>query len=464
MRDKYTFAYSIVFTIVFLLLFITITFVYNRTPENSKLSDTTTDLTNKSLGACVVQYNAAITCPRKFSNLTTIQNCLQGSNGIELISEESFSTDEFNKVFATPKYKIHGSEQEALTTVQMALKMKDSMKFEKAKKLFEHALVLQPLHPDVLNHYAEFLEDTMYDIITADHLYVKALILCPNHSRALINRRRTMPLVEIMDQRELDRIHRKRIDLMLFNHNQSSTKRIKKEVYFLHIYHTLAIEGNTMSVAQTRTVVETKTVVPGKSIMEHNEILGLESALRYINKTHVINSENLTILDILEIHKRVLGHVDPLSAGTFRRNQVFVGDYVPPAASDVEYLMEKFLDWFQSRNMQHLHPVKQAALAHYKLAHIHPFVDGNGRTARLLMNLVLMRAGYPPVIIRKQDRSIYFNTLQMANEGDVRPFVRFIAHCIECTLDVYLNSQRYDTPCFRTLKMKMSNSNTIIPL
>ncbi|GIY86144.1 protein adenylyltransferase Fic [Caerostris extrusa] len=339
-----------------------------------------------------------------------IPNFLPDTNEIELFSEDSSYLDEFSKVFPKTKYKTRGSEHEALTAVQMALKMKDSLKYEKAKKLLEHALTLQPLHPEVLNNYAEFLEESENDLITADYLYVKALLLCPNHSRALVNRNRTRPLVEMIDQSELERIDLKRTSLITANHNQSIMKRIKKEVYFLHIHHTLAIEGNTMSLAETRSVVETKTVIPGKSIMEHNEILGLESALR------------------------VLGHVDPLSAGTFRRNQVFVGEYVPPPASEVEYLMEEFVDWFQPENMLHIHPVKRAALAHYKLAHIHPFVDGNGRTARLLMNLILMRDGYPPVIIRKQDRSIYYNTLQMANEGDVRPFVRFIAHCTECTL------------------------------
>lgn len=70
--------------------------------------------------------------------------------------------------------------------------------------------------------------------------------------------------------------------------------------------------------------------------------------------------------------------------------------------------------------------------------HIHPFVDGNGRTSRLLMNTLLMRAGYPPVIIPKQQRSQYYHFLKLANEGDIRPFLRFIADCTEKTLDLYL--------------------------
>ena len=101
-------------------------------------------------------------------------------------------------------------------------------------------------------------------------------------------------------------------------------------------------------------------------------------------------------------------------------------------------MVTKFVDWLNSVSAMSLHPVKLAALAHYKLVHIHPFVDGNGRTSRLLMNLVLMQAGFPPVIIRRADRDIYYNHLITANEGDIRPFIRFIAHCTEKTLDAYL--------------------------
>lgn len=81
-----------------------------------------------------------------------------------------------------------------------------------------------------------------------------------------------------------------------------------------------------------------------------------------------------------------------------------------------------------------------AALAHYKLVHIHPFYDGNGRTSRLLMNLVLMQAGYPPTIIPVELRSEYYEHLKTANSGDVRPFVRFIVRCTERTIDDYLRA------------------------
>ena len=85
-----------------------------------------------------------------------------------------------------------------------------------------------------------------------------------------------------------------------------------------------------------------------------------------------------------------------------------------------------------------MHPIEFAAIAHYRLVVIHPFYDGNGRTSRLLMNLILMQAGYPPVAIQIDDRLRYYETLELANNGDIRPFIRFIAECTERTLDEYL--------------------------
>lgn len=140
----------------------------------------------------------------------------------------------------------------------------------------------------------------------------------------------------------------------------------------------------------------------------------------------------------MEIHKRVLGHVDPIEGGEFRRTQVYVGGHIPPGPGDLSILMERFEQWLNSDRVILMHPVKHAALAHYKLVHIHPFTDGNGRTSRLLMNTILMRAGYPPVIVPKQQRHNYYNFLQLANEGDIRPFVRFIADCTDKTLDLFL--------------------------
>lgn len=134
------------------------------------------------------------------------------------------------------------------------------------------------------------------------------------------------------------------------------------------------------------------------------------------------------------------GYVEPEHAGRFRTHQVYVGDFVPPRPEEVPHLMVDLVNWLNSEEAWSLHPVEYAAIAHYRLVYIHPFVDGNGRTSRLLMNLRLMHAGYPPVIIKVQDRFEYYDALEVANSGDIRPFIRFIAKCTETSLDGYLDS------------------------
>ncbi|KAK8377964.1 hypothetical protein O3P69_018701 [Scylla paramamosain] len=338
----------------------------------------------------------------------------------------------------TTELEDHHAQIEALNTLKRAKELVYNGKSARAGRLLEHALSLAPRHPDVLVHYGEYLEHHRNDVVKADKLYLRALAVSPANSRALRNRRRTQPLVDEMDVMLLERIDGKRDDLAHIPSSSAALRRIKKEAYYQHIYHTAGIEGNTMTLAQTRMILETRLSVGGKSVMEHNEILGLDLALKFINTTLLHRVGLITLHDVLEIHRRVLGHVDPLEAGQLRTTQVYVSDHIPPPPTRLQVLMEDFIAWLNSPEAQALHPVRYAALAHYKLVFIHPFSDGNGRTARLIMNFLLMQAGYPPVIIRKQDRMLYYDCLQLANEGDTRPFVRFVAHCTEKTLDVYL--------------------------
>lgn len=261
----------------------------------------------------------------------------------------------------------------------------------------------------------------------------------PQHSLAMANRQRTASIVETLDKERLDRLDAKRDAISAIHESNASLRRAKKEAYFQNIYHSVGIEGNTMSLAQTRSILETRMAVHGKSIDEHNEILGLDSAMKYINATLVNRNDGyIGMQDVLEVHRRVLGHVDPIEGGMFRRTQVYVGGHIPPGPGNLTLFMLHFEQWLNSEQALSMHPVRYAALAHYKLVHIHPFVDGNGRTSRLLMNTILMRSGYPPVIIPKQLRHKYYDYLQVANEGDTRPFVRFIADCTDKTLELFL--------------------------
>ncbi|KAK9497973.1 hypothetical protein O3M35_003865 [Rhynocoris fuscipes] len=327
---------------------------------------------------------------------------------------------------------------EASGCVGAALDMIAQGKMDKAEKLLQHAMSLAPDHPDILNVYGEFVESTRKDIISADQLYFRALTISPSHVAAKGNRGRLAAIVEEIDLDTLDRLEKKRDTVASIPESNPALRKAKREAYYQHIYHTVGIEGNTMTLSQTRSIVETRMAVGGKSIAEHNEVLGLDAALKYINTTLINRIGQLTIEDILELHRRVLGYVDPTEGGFFRRTQVFVGDHIPPPPFNILPLMEKLLNWLNSYEALSLHPVRFAAFAHYKLVHIHPFTDGNGRTSRLLMNMILMWAGYPPVIILKQDRIRYYDMIKIANRGDIRPFVRFIAESVESTLDLFL--------------------------
>ncbi|XP_020898631.1 protein adenylyltransferase Fic [Exaiptasia diaphana] len=329
-------------------------------------------------------------------------------------------------------------EGEALALLKAATTMKTEGKREKALKLFQQASALSPHNPDILLQYGEFLES--HDIVKAEHLYNRALSFNPSDSRALTNRKRALPKVKQIDRDMLSIIDDKRRKLFSLPAGSLSMKRAVREAYYQHIYHSNAIEGNTMTLSMTRAIVETRMAVAGKSIIEHNEVIGLDEAMKYINSTLVRKSESISVHDILQIHKRVLGHAHPLEAGIYRVSQVYVGEHVPPPPSEVERQMSQFNEWLLSRDPEILHPIEFAAIAHYKLVYIHPFTDGNGRTARLLMNTILMRAGFPPVIIRFQDRHRYYEHLNQANHGDIRPFIRFVAACTERTIDAYLAS------------------------
>ncbi len=329
---------------------------------------------------------------------------------------------------------------EAVASVTLARDMVKSGKVDKAMKLYQHAYALDPTHPDVLVAYGEFLEKFKKDVVKAEHLYCRALTYSPQHSQASEARKRTLAVVEEIDQTMLDRIDRKRDALIKVPDTNPGLRRMKQESYYRHIHHTTAIEGNTFTLAQTRAVVENRLAIAGKSIMEHNEIIGLDAALSYVNNTLVPRIGAITVEDILEIHKRVLGYVDPMEAGRYRTTQVFVGDFVPPQATELHDLMDEFIEWLNSDSAFELHPIELAALAHYKLVTIHPFFDGNGRTSRLLMNMILMQVGYPPVIVPKEMKHRYYQALETANKGDVRPFIRFIARCTERTVDEFLIS------------------------
>lgn len=174
-----------------------------------------------------------------------------------------------------------------MAALNVALDLQEQGKKDRAMKIFQHALALDPSHADILTAYGEFLELHMNDVMRADHYYKIALEISPQHRKALANSQRTSPVVEEIDQKRFNRIDQKRMLFYTVPDHHPALRRAKKEAYFAHIYHSNAIEGNTLTLMQTRSIIETRVAVGGKSLVEQNEVLGLDAALSYMNSTLV---------------------------------------------------------------------------------------------------------------------------------------------------------------------------------
>ncbi len=212
-------------------------------------------------------------------------------------------------------------------------------------------------------------------------------------------------------------------------------------------YTSNAIEGNTLSRAETAVVLEKGLTISGKPLKDHLEATNHAAAYDWVmglvkKKPHQIDEGT-----ILEIHRLVLTGSHDAAAGRYRDVPVRIAGspVILPNAAKVPSLMTRFSAWLARR--PDLHPVELAARAHYQLVTIHPFMDGNGRTARLLMNLILMQSGYPPAIIRPKDRLRYIRGLELAQlGGSIDDFDNFIGESAEKSLDIYLKVLDQETP------------------
>ncbi len=210
-------------------------------------------------------------------------------------------------------------------------------------------------------------------------------------------------------------------------------------------YTSNAIEGNTLSRAETALVVEKGLTIGGKSITEHLEATNHAAALDFVKEQIKRKPSDLKEKDILKIHEIILDKIDRENAGIYRRVPVRIsGSAVAlPNPRKVQELMDEFFKWLKKE--ERMHAVELAAEAHYRFVTIHPFIDGNGRTARLLMNMILMMKGYPPAIIRKNDRLAYIKSLekpQLVNgEGDSKnDYFKLIAAAVDRSLNIYLKA------------------------
>ncbi len=199
-----------------------------------------------------------------------------------------------------------------------------------------------------------------------------------------------------------------------------------------------AIEGNTLTLRETAEVIEHGITVGGKSLRDHLEAVDHYQALLWMREIAVAPApvdENI----VCELHRRIVARSQPELAGVYSRNprRIAGSPVVFPNPVKIPSLMEDFGVWLKSA------PSEPAAAfeAHFRLTAIHPFGDGNGRAARLLMNLLLIRGGYPPVAVRPEDRKAYLDSLECASlDDDFVPYRMLMHERLDATLADYLSA------------------------
>jgi Fic family protein len=220
----------------------------------------------------------------------------------------------------------------------------------------------------------------------------------------------------------------------------ASVNSLRDEILIEWIYNSNAIEGSTITLQETRLILETGLTVGGKSLREHFEVINHKEAIQYVEDL-VQNTEPITAFHVRQIHKLILTKIDDENAGSYRKTQVRIAGVpiIPPESWQITNLMTEWSDWVASGEGS-IHPVALAAQAHQRLVAIHPFIDGNGRTARLVMNLLLMRRGYPPTVILRANRKQYYSVLAQADSGKTNALINFVGRAVENSLNLYLEA------------------------
>ncbi|MCH8487756.1 MAG: Fic family protein [Candidatus Cyclonatronum sp.] len=208
-------------------------------------------------------------------------------------------------------------------------------------------------------------------------------------------------------------------------------RNLRDDLNLRWTYHSNAIEGNTLTLKETKVALEGITV-GGKTMREHLEAVNHREAIHFVEEL-VQNKEKLTEWHIKSVHQLVLRTIDDAHAGVYRKINVFIAgaDHTPPDALHVPEEMKAFISWYREEATK-LHAVERAARVHNDFVKMHPFTDGNGRTARLLMNLELMKSGYPPAILPIDKRLAYYEALDLAHtKEDFEPFLKLMIEIVE---------------------------------
>lgn len=205
------------------------------------------------------------------------------------------------------------------------------------------------------------------------------------------------------------------------------TASLREKLIVEWTYNSNAIEGNTLTLSETKVVLEGITI-GGKSLTEHLEAINHREAIYFIEEL-IANQVPLSEWNIKNMHALILKEIDHRNAGKYRNENVVISGakHIPPKFYEIGDLMQRLIAEYQNE-WKTYHPVVRATLLHGEFVKIHPFIDGNGRTARLLLNFELMKNGYPPIIIKGEARAGYYDVLDFAHTTmNYGPFIELVS-------------------------------------
>ncbi|MET0760015.1 MAG: Fic family protein [Flavobacterium sp.] len=279
-------------------------------------------------------------------------------------------------------------------------------------------------------------EKILYEI-GQDEFALKALKVAEDeikYIRSSSSKKISKTLQTVLDEIDI-------LKLKLDNFRQFDSYRIAQALELEYTFESNRIEGNTLTLRETDLVINEGLTISGKSMREHLEAINHQEAIGYIKHLMEKNT-SLNEREVLSIHNLILRGIHPEDAGRYRKVQVMIkgSTYMPPQPFMVNKEMEDFFIWYETYKNS-LHPIVLAAEMHERLVTIHPFIDGNGRTSRLVMNLILLQHGYIIANIKGDydSRMQYYQTLETAQTNNNKEdFLLFIAKIEKESLERYI--------------------------
>ena len=236
-----------------------------------------------------------------------------------------------------------------------------------------------------------------------------------------------------------ERIYDKKLRYEQNKHNISpiTLSSYEKDFELIFTHNSTAIEGNTLTLIETKVVLEDGIAIGGKKLREIYEVINHKKAYEYVKKC-IVAKKPLDENIVKDLHAILTENI--IVGGIYRNEEVRISGagFTPPSGNEMYMQIKIFYEDLKTKDTE-LNPIELAAWTHAEFVRIHPFVDGNGRTGRLLMNYRLLQNGYLPVSVAKENRLDYYNALeQYAVNGDLTDFADLVAELEEAQLDEYL--------------------------